>query len=561
MLARQSRCEPSMRGSMVIGVLSIAFAFGASPVSAQTMAAPGGDAGSAAAQPPMGESTAEAPALAVPLGRPFGFTHDEYVDLSETYETNSLGLNGGSDAFTMLSLGIGLHEHTLRFTGDLQYSLSGVAYIRNSGYDQLYNYLTALGTAVVVPDHVFVRATAFISPVLVNALGPIAAPGVPVAPGVNSGWANTYGYTVSPELTFRLENFARSTTTLTQSASFFGEPQGPQVSQVGPFSGPPSQVITYEAVEQLSSGPDFARLHWQIIGSALRETEPGINFDLASGSANAAYAISRDIAVLGSGGYESFRSNQQLGEQISGAFWYAGLQLGLGPRGHADFEAGEQFGGASYLGDVNYQISPLTSVVGTLTDTIQTPAAALLGGFGQLGANLQGNLFNTNFQVGNAPPSTISNVTGFTPGFTGGVAITDVISRYRAANLSLVHIVGRTQYRLSGFWYKFDAVVTNSPLPEQTSTGAEFAAFRNINPFLTGGVTVDYFNQNIPNIQSIPGGNFDTLSGSAIANYQLGPLTQVYFRASYIQRFANGASQITTNTSDTAITLGSHRQF
>src|SRR5579872_256155 len=139
MPARQSRCEARMRGTMVFGLLSVACAIGASPISAQTMSAPGADMGGAPAAPPMNENAEGAPALAIPIGRPFGFTHDEYVDLSETYETNALGLGGyspntqsGTDAFTTLSLGIGLHEHTLRLTGDLQYSLSGVAYARHS---------------------------------------------------------------------------------------------------------------------------------------------------------------------------------------------------------------------------------------------------------------------------------------------------------------------------------------------------------------------------------------------------------------------------------------------
>ncbi len=135
------------------------------------------------------------------------------------------------------------------------------------GYDQLYNYLTALGTATIVPEHVFVRATRLHSPVLVNALGPVAAPGVPVAPGVNSGWAHHYGYIVSPDLTFRLENFARSTTTLTQSAMFLWRTSKvPRSAKLFHSPGPPSQVVTYSAVEQLSSGSDFARLNWQIIG-------------------------------------------------------------------------------------------------------------------------------------------------------------------------------------------------------------------------------------------------------------------------------------------------------
>jgi uncharacterized protein (PEP-CTERM system associated) len=560
MLARHSRCESRARVSIVLGLLSTALVFGASSVSAQTMTVPGGEAGAAGTAPPAGANAEEAPAPAAAVGRPFGFTHNEFVDLSQTYETNPLGLNQNqADTFTDLSLGIGLHDHTPRFTGDLQYSLSGIAYARNSGYDQLYNSLYALGTAVIVPEHVFLRATAFASPVLLNGLGPVAAPGVPVAPGVNSGLTDTYGYSVSPDLTFRLENFARATTIVTQSAIYFVEPQGPEVGPIGPLPGPPSQVVAYSAVEQLTSGSDFARLHWQLTGSGDRFIESGIDFDVISGGANATYAITRDVAVLGSGGYETFSSNQELTQRISGAFWYGGLRLGLGPRGHADLEAGEQFGGPSYIGDVNYQISPLTSIVGTLTDTILTPAAALLGGFGQLGVNSQGNFFNTNYQVGSAPPATISNVTGFTPGFPGGLAITDIISRYRFANLSLVHLVGRTQLRLSGYRYDFESVVQNAPIPGQTTIGGEFAAFRNINPFLSGGVTIDYSDN------TILGGSYATLSGSALATYQLSPFMQIYFRVAYIESRPNAAlvaaSPITSNITDTAITIGIHRNF
>ena len=59
-----------MRGNMVVGVLSIAFAFGALPLSAQIMTAPGGEAGGPAAAPPMGENAEEAPARILPIGRP-----------------------------------------------------------------------------------------------------------------------------------------------------------------------------------------------------------------------------------------------------------------------------------------------------------------------------------------------------------------------------------------------------------------------------------------------------------------------------------------------------------
>ena len=134
-----------------------------------------------------------------------------------------------------------------------------------------------------------------------------------------------------------------------------------------------------------------------------------------------------------------------------------------------------------------------------------------------------------------------------------------MISRYRSATASLVHIAGRTQYRLTAFWSKYDAVVQTSGIPQQTSTGGEFGVSRNINPRLTGSVAMDYF------VENILGGDFSTISGYATLGYQLGATTQVYFRAAYTDRLASAAlvslSPATINSSDTAITVGIRRQF
>lgn len=568
---RPPRCESRASTAVLWSTLSIGLVSGlASPSCAQTAEqAPvdqAGTAGPAMAQPGMNQQ--QAPAQNFFTGRPFGFTHDEYLDLSQTYETNPLGIRGyyanvpsGSDTFTALNLGIGLHDHTFRFTGDLQYSAVGDAYVRYSAFDQISNYLTALATAAIIPDYLLLRASAFAEPVLVNSLGPLAAPGVPVATGANTGMYDTYGYSVSPNLAFRLGDFATSNTILAQGDVFFVRPQGPSVSASVPVEPPPSQLTSYQATEQLSSGSDFNRLNWQLTGAGARFYESGVEFQQVSGTANIQYAITREFAVLGTGGYDSFTSNEQFSTPITGPVELGGIRLSLGPRLQANFEAGQQFEHSTYISNIYYQISPATTFGFSLTDAITTPAAGLLGSLSQLGVNNQGSFYNTSYGLApNTPPSTVSNVSAFNPAASvNGASLTNVISHYRAANASLVHIADRMQYRLTGFWLSYVPVVQTTGFSQQTTEGADFAVFRNINPFLTGGVDVSYTHY------QMLGSDFNTISGSATLTYQLSALTALYFRTAYIARLSSAAliavSPGTTNMSDLAITLGIRKTF
>ncbi len=270
--------------------------------------------------------------------------------------------------------------------------------------------------------------------------------------------------------------------------------------------------------------------------------------------------MTHEFSLLATGGYQAFRTNQTFTSNLDGVIAYGGVQFSMIPRLHASFEAGEQFNRPSYISDVFYQITPFTTFTFTLTDSITTPAAGLLGSLGQIGVNNLGNFYNTGYQLApNTPPATISPVQGFTPVPLNGAAITDVIYRSRVAFGSLVHMADRMQYRLTGYWDDYQAVVQTANLGQQQIWGGEFAVSRNINPYLTGIVAVDY------NSQRVLGGDLDTVSGYVMANYQLSQLMSVYFRIAYIDRLANAAltaaSPITNNLTDTAITIGIHRTF
>src|SRR5438105_7780416 len=245
-LRRHGRREARIRKRIYVALACAVWFAAFAPTSyAQTVPAEQPAAGNANAAPANPE---EPPPPPIPATRPYGFTHNEMIDLSETYETNPLGLRGyytaaktRSDALTALAVSVGLHDHTVRFTGDLQYTFVGDAYGYYSDFDLVFNYLNALATAVVVPDYVVLHASAFAAPILVNGLGPIAAPGLPVAAGVNTGMQNGYGYIVTAEITFRLGYFARSDPVLNQASFFLLRPSGPTLAASVLIERRPSQ--------------------------------------------------------------------------------------------------------------------------------------------------------------------------------------------------------------------------------------------------------------------------------------------------------------------------------
>src|SRR5205807_2425289 len=162
---------------------------------------------------------------------------------------------------TRLRLNLNAHDRTPRFSGDLDYSLVGNAFARHPGLDRLSNFLTGLADAILIPERLVIQARAFVRPVLINELGPISAEADrPVATAANSGFRNTFGFTVAPELLFRLGNFATSTTTLSEGAIFLTRPRGKVLPQTIPGETPLYEMTTSSLTQRFASGSDFDRL-------------------------------------------------------------------------------------------------------------------------------------------------------------------------------------------------------------------------------------------------------------------------------------------------------------
>ena len=515
------------------------------------------------------------PAPAAPSGGPglplSGLSFTSGATLTETYSTNGRGLakgGGGSgysgaDWITRLALNFGAHDHTPRFSGDLDYTLAADKYARRPSYDRLSNYLTALARAMLVPDRLQVQGRAFTRPVLINDLGPLGADNRPIGGGANSGIRNTYGYTVSSDLLFRLGAFARSDTILTQSSIFFENPRGPTANQTIPDIGSaPRETFIYSATEQIANGTDFSRLFWNIAGTATKASHNQLDFNQAYVTGDFRYAITRAIAVTTVVGYRSFTSNQSFTRSIDGVTALGGVQLTPMNNLRLSVSGGTQFGNTSYVGNVFYQLGPYTTLTGAVTDSVALPGQRFIDNLGALGVNGAGSFYDTGYQLNPAtPPPAVSDVSGFDPVPTDGAPLTTNVSRYRAARLSVVHIAERTQYRLTGYRTTYESLtrLTSGVAPSGTATGVALVISRNMSPRLSGSANFTYsMREYLQNDYKI----FQTYLN---LSYSMTPVMDTYFRVAYLHRNTDRqlalASPLSGDLSDFVVSIGIHRQF
>jgi uncharacterized protein (PEP-CTERM system associated) len=519
----------------------------------------GTSAHAANAPSPLADTAPTAIPAVAPGLRLSGLAFSAGIDLTETYTSNASGLSGesSSDFLTTIGFFAQASNHTARFDGDLQYRIVADIYAKNSSYTSVYNYLTAAGTAELIPEHFFLRGTLFASPMLINSLGPLSADGRPGGRGPNSGLRDTYGYALSPILVFRLGDFASSETVLTQSGVLFADSDDTTAGPPVPGHSEPSDTVNYSAIERIRSGTDFTRLNWVLTGTWAQSNFQGNDLTQQSGILDAQYALNQTVAIHGTVGYESYTSDHPLSEDLDGWMALGGLNLTLGPRLRADFQAGRRFDSPSYAGDIHYQLGALTSVSASYSDSVGTSAGRLLDRSGLLGVNDQGQFTDTSYGLGpGALPAGSGDLVGFNPGPIDGIGLTNDIQRFRSFSLSALRLGERTQYRLSGFRTVAEALSVTGPstLPRTEATGGELRVSRTMTPRLTGDWGLRYSNNEI--LQ----GDYSIISTDANLGYAVSPVMNAFFHAAYLHRSSDSSlvavSPLSQDLSDVRISVG-----
>jgi uncharacterized protein (PEP-CTERM system associated) len=482
-----------------------------------------------------------------------GFAFGASVDLSESYATNPSGFSASNtDWITMLGLGLTMNEHSARVSFDANYHGRVDFYANGTQSTQFSNDLQSVASVIVIPDYVNFNASAFAQPVVISNLGAVTANGNVAS----NGYRNAYGFSAGPEITFHLGDFATSVTRGTYGASYFTEPAG-----TSPFTGIPGvpgpQSMTMRTFsETLASGTDFSRLLWNLNGTMQEMDRPQGLFSEKIALGHFQYAITREISLLGTGGYDAIHNTRPLSRNLSGPIGTGGIALTLGEDFQLQFEIGEKYNDISYQGSMRWNITPTASITGDVTDQISTPEGQLLGSLSSLVSTGNGGLASSSALYANGTASSLASFNAQSP---GSLSFDQNISRFQRVNLNYSQEFPRDHAMIGVFATRqtiLDTVFVGQPVNNSWGMIASVAhdLSRQMSATLGGGYT---------NFEEL-GGHANVYNVNGQISYTLSPDTSVYFRTDYITRDSSTSLQnlspFTGDTDDLRVTLGlSHR--
>lgn len=209
---------------------------------------------------------------------------------------------------------------TPRFSGILDYALTGYVYTGQSSNDQVAQNLNALGTLTIVPQHFFLDGTARYDREVIN--NELAAGSGTFF--LDNNRTNVAVATLSPWWTQTFGNFATATLRYTQGRVVYDR-RGIAGDHPGVLSGIPN--VTSSAVQFSLISPNYDRWAWNF-GYSQQRLDPdfGQSTQFASAKAGASYVLNVSTNLLGDIGVENrFRPNGTTGHLDAG-FWDIGIE-------------------------------------------------------------------------------------------------------------------------------------------------------------------------------------------------------------------------------------------
>jgi len=475
--------------------------------------------------------------------------------LSESYVNNASGFAGGSRSDLITSLGVGAHVRDLTSRATLvgDYTFNADFYANGRQPTQFTNRLLALADISAIPEYLSIGAKAFATPVVTSNLGIITAGDRLVANGFHS----SYGFVLEPILKLNFGTFADSQTIPLYGATFFTRPAGSEPDVIIPGVSGPEDMTTRGVTQRFTSGEDFSRLSWNVIGVFVEtKRKQGLLSD-KEGSNTLKYAISHEFSLLATWGYAAITNTTPLAQNVSGLIAMGGFSLNLGPDLDLEIEVGQKYGGISYLGSLRYNLSPRTSIVGSANDTITTPEGELLDNLDNLTTTPNGDLTSNDNLLGNGLPASLSS---FDFQSLGNLSFDQNISRDQTASLAFLSDLDRNHFNVSAFYLRrtFLSGILFGP-PQTDAWGARASFSRDITPVLVGSVRASY------NTTQELGGIARIFSTGADLRYSLTPDMEVSFRGDYLDRHSSivleKLSPFTGSLSDYRFTLYLSRRF
>jgi uncharacterized protein (PEP-CTERM system associated) len=484
-----------------------------------------------------------------------GFTLHLGVDASESLTTNSGGssANSNTDAITLLGVRADIHDHSRRVSFDANYNGGVDFYANGTQHTQFANYLDALANVIVIPDYVNFIGRAFAQPVVTSSVGIVTADGSVAS----NGYSNSYGYSVGPDITFRLGDFATSETNATYGAAYFTAPAGSVAFPLIPGVLGPQDTTQRSFTERLASGTDFSRLGWALVAADNETDRPQGLLTEKSGIGQLRYAITRGFALLGTGGYDKISNTIPLRKNISGPVATGGFSWTPDEDLSLQVEVGQKYNSPSYQGLLRWNITPSLLISGSATDSIDTPEGQLLNNLSSLSATLDGTLAAASNVYGNGRASSLAS---FSTMSAGANSFNQGISRYQRVDFTIAQDFDRNHFNVNLYGSRqtqLDVIFAGQLV--NNSYGGLASYSRDISRATTASIGFGY--QNYEEL----GGSSGLFSVDAQVTYSLGPSTQVYFRGDYLTRDASHSLQtlspFTGNLDDIRLMIGISHQL
>jgi uncharacterized protein (PEP-CTERM system associated) len=469
---------------------------------------------------------------------------------SETYVSNASGIPGASQSDYMSILGFtsDLHEHSRRITLDANYNLTTNFYANGTVPTQISNYLQALGNVDVIPEYLDLDMRVFAQPVVTSNFGAVSADNVEI-PGA---FRNSYGYFGTPDLHFNWGDFASFKTMPSYGQVFFTIPPGTSTANTIPDLAGPENTTVRSVTEEISSGTDFDRLNWKLVGLLSETDRQQSLLSEKSGTVDGRYALNYEWSLLVTAGYESIAESSGLLHDLTGPVAMGGIGLTLGQNFSFQAEAGERYNSLSFNGNLRYNLSPTSLLTASANDYVQSPEGQLLNNLTGLTALPDGTLTTADQVLENG---TASSLTPFNVQSADNPALDQFVSRYQTVVVSFLEDFERTQASLSVFGTRRTLLTAGFTGPGTAdSWGVRMMASRNISPLLTATLGGDYSNN------EEFGGQASTIAVHGELNYSLSRATSIFLRSSYIDRLSSSSlialSPLTGSVTDFNATLG-----
>jgi hypothetical protein len=312
-----------------------------------------------------------------------------------------------SDFVTNLSSGINITGESSRLRGTLDYSPTLYLYALNSSQDLVGQNLYANGTATIVRNLFFLDARGYASlqpstPGLVNGTSgsPLSPPALGfgnVIQGIpKSELTQVSSFSASPYLVHRFDGFGTGELRYTVSNTNFSGGTSTLLAPPG-IALQSTMTTTNEGTAVFFTGENFGPFAARFLLDAAHSTGSGVLNHASQFLArvDAAYALTRRIAMLATVGHEDLRFSGFPPIRVDDMVWGAGLRLTPSPDTTATLSYGHQNGVTAPYVAIIYRPSAITTLSADYSEGLSTTAQQIANNLAVSDVNQAGQLVDT----------------------------------------------------------------------------------------------------------------------------------------------------------------------